>query len=174
MQSEKIFLYRKCQVDNNVIWKNHPQWVGMFVETLFQGTFWNWAAVPKDSKELSFLYFWFTASVQFCKSIANDLPSVREWVTSHWKLTSKEPQMLHQVTFGLVDSPHSMSLATYDARCNGLWVTACLGNVKVIVQWLSVCFPLHHPTAMKKLDVQKRNRLFCFMPTPTTTSHFPN
>ena len=45
MQSEKIFLYRKCQANSDVIWKNPPQWIGIFVETLFEGTFRNWAAV---------------------------------------------------------------------------------------------------------------------------------
>lgn len=91
MQSEKVLLYRKCQVDCSVIWKNPPQWVGLFVETSLENTFWNWTAVPKRNEKLSLLHFWSTASVQFRKSIADDLPSARGWIPSLWELTSKEP-----------------------------------------------------------------------------------
>ena len=45
MQSKQVFLYTECQVNLSVWRKNLPQWIGMFVETLFEGSNGNGAAV---------------------------------------------------------------------------------------------------------------------------------
>ena len=45
MQSKQVFLYTECQVNLSVWRKNLPQWIGMFVETLFEGSNGNGTAV---------------------------------------------------------------------------------------------------------------------------------